>query len=65
MLDYKFEDNTSKFCSKDNELIEIINYDSVFSMFIVDKANNAATITLNREELEQIYTVIGGFLKNK
>lgn len=64
MLDYEFVDNTGKFRSEDNELIGIINYDTVFSMFIVDKENNTATVTLNKQELEQIYSVIGEFLNN-
>ena len=33
-------------------------------MFIVDKAGNAATMTITKEEMKQVYDVIGGLLND-
>ena len=63
MLEYKLNGKAAELRSKDNELIEFINYDDIFSMFIVDKYNNTATMTINREEMEQVYSAIGNILQ--
>lgn len=65
MLDYKVNGKAAELRSKEGELIEFINYDDVFSMFIVDKYNNTATMTINREEMKQVYSAIGSFLQEE
>ena len=63
MLDYKLNGKAAELRSNEGELIEFINYDDIFSMFIVDKYNNTATMTINREEMKQVYSAIGSFLQ--
>ena len=65
MLDYKVNGKAAELRSKEGELIEFINYDDIFSMFIVDKYNNTATMTINKEEMKQVYSAIGSFLKER
>lgn len=65
MLKERLDGRAVELRSDEGELVEVIKYEPVFSMFIVDKQNNTATMTINREEMQQIYDAIGLLLKEK
>ena len=63
MLEYIKEDNTDKFKTSDDEMIGIVDYDNIaYSIFVVGKDNNTATVTVTKTELKQIYDKMGELL---
>lgn len=64
MLEHIKEDNADKFKTSDDEMIGIVNFDNIaYSIFVVGKDNNSATVTVTKSELKQIYDEIGELLK--
>lgn len=64
MLEHIKEDNTDKFKTSDDEMIGIVDFDNIaYSIFVVGKDNNSATVTVTKSELKQIYDKMGELLK--